>query len=97
MIAIWEFTLSKGIMITTEYLPSRLKVGAHWFSRNFQDSSEWLLFPKVFQENFVKWGLPELDLFASRACYQISSYLPWKADPHSLATDTFQVGNIGGY
>ena len=80
---IWKFALFKEIMLTAEYLPSR-------YSRNFQDSSEWLLSPRVFQEICVKWGFPELDLFASRACHRIPSCLSWKADPHNLATDAFQ-------
>ena len=78
---IWEFALSKGIMITAEYLPGRLGF------QNFQDSREWLLSPRVFQEICVKWEFPELDLFASGACHQIPFYLSWIADPHSLATD----------
>ena len=61
-----------------------------WASRNFQDSSEWLLSPRAFQEICVKLGFPELDLFASRACHQIRSYLSWKENPHSLATEAFQ-------
>ena len=83
---IWEFALSMETMITAEYLPGRLNVRADWASRNFQDPSEWLLFPRVFQDICVKWGFSELDLFVSRVCHQIPSYLSWKADPHSLAT-----------
>ena len=78
-----EFALSKEIMLIAEYLPDRLNIRADWASRNLQDSSEWLLSPRAFQKICVKWGFPELDLFASRACHQIPSYLSWKADPHS--------------
>ena len=53
-------------------------------------SSKWLLFPRVCKEICIKWRFPELDLFASRACHQIPSYLSWKADPHSLTIDAFQ-------
>ena len=87
---IWEFVLSKGIMITTEYLSGRLNVSADWASRNFQDSSKWLLSPRVFQKTCAKWGFSELHLFTSRACHQIRSYLSWKEDLYTLATDTFQ-------
>ena len=52
---IWEFALSKWIMITTEYMPGRLNVRADWASRNFKGSSEWLLSPRVFQKIYVKW------------------------------------------
>ena len=88
---IWEFAFSKEIMITVEYLPGRLDIRADWASRNYQDSSDWLLSPRVFQDICVKWRFQELELFASGACHQeIPSYLSWKADPHSLATDAFQ-------
>ena len=87
---IWGFALSKGITITAEYLPDRWNVRANWASRNFQDSSEWLISPRVFQEICVKWGFPQLDLFASRAYHQMRSYLSCEEDPHSLATDPFQ-------
>ena len=40
---ILEFTMPKEIMLTVEYLLGRLNVRADWASRNFQDSSEWLL------------------------------------------------------
>ena len=53
---IWGFALSKEIMLTAEYLPGRLNVMAHWASRIFKDSSEWLLSPRVLQEIVVKWG-----------------------------------------
>ena len=46
---IWEFALSQKIIITAEYLPGKLNVRADWVSRNFQDSSEWVLSPKVLQ------------------------------------------------
>ena len=88
---IWEFAFSKEIMITAEYLPGRLDIMADWASRNCQDSSDWLLSPRVFQDICVKWRFQELELFASGVCHQeIPSYLSWKADPHSLATDAFQ-------
>ena len=72
---IWEFALSKGTMIPAKYLPGILNVRTDWASRNFQDSSEWLLSPRVFQKIYVKWGFPELDVFTTRACHQIQSYL----------------------
>ena len=51
---IWAFALSKGIMITAEYLPGRLNVRADLAFRNFQNSSKWLLSPRVFEETCVK-------------------------------------------
>ena len=53
-------------------------------------SAEYLLGRLNVRTDWVKWEFPGLDLSSSRACHQIPSYLSWKADPHSLATDGFQ-------
>ena len=87
---IWEFVLSKKVMCTAEYRLVRLNFRADWTSRKFHIWSKWLLSPKVFQEICLKWRFPKLDLFASRACHQIPSYLSWKADSRCLATDALQ-------
>ena len=60
---IWEFALSQKITITAEYLPGKLNVKADWASRNFQDSSECLLSPKIIQLISQNWGTPDIDLF----------------------------------
>ena len=46
---IWESALFQKTIITAEYLPEKFNVRADRTSRNFPDSSEWLLSPKVFQ------------------------------------------------
>ena len=63
---------------------------ADWASRNFQDSSEWLLSPKVFQMISQNWDTPDIDLFASRACHQLHTNMAWRPDPYSQATDALQ-------
>ena len=45
---IWEFAMNKEIILTAEYLQGRLNVRAEWASRNFRDSSKWLLSPRLF-------------------------------------------------
>ena len=94
---IWELALSQKIIITAEYLPGELNVRANWASRNFQESSRWLLAPKVFQMISRDWGTPEIGFFASRACHQLHTYMAWRPDPHSQPTDALQqkCKNIG--
>ena len=87
---IWEFALPQKIIITAEYLPEKLNVRADWASRNFQDFSEWLLSPKVFQMISRNWGTLEIYLFVSRACHQRHTYMVWRPDPHSQATYALQ-------
>ena len=70
--------------------PSKLNLTADWESRNILDSSEWMLSHQIFQKVCQIRGFPEIDLFASRLSHQIPTYVAWKPDPHSHATDAFQ-------
>ena len=87
---IWEYLISRQIMITTEYLPSKLNLVADRESRNIQDTSDWKLNPQVFQKITKIMGTPDMDLFASRLTYQVPAYMAWRPDPGSKATDAFQ-------
>ena len=87
---IWSYLLTYNIMITVEYLPSKLNVVADWESRNCRDSSEWKLSPRVFTLIWQKWGTPDVDLFASRLSHQVPGYMAWKPDPGSRATDALK-------
>ena len=84
---IWSFLLEKNMSLTVEYVPSKLNVVADWESRNWRDSSEWLLKHSVFKTITNLWGYPSVDLFASRLSHQLPGYMSWKPDPESLATD----------
>jgi len=88
---IWEYLISKGIMITVEYLPGKLNVSADWESRNVQDSSEWRLDHRVFNRICQAFGTPHIDLFASRVSHQIPCYVSWKPDPCCQSVDAFQT------
>ena len=63
---IWDYLLSRGITIATEYLSSKLNIIADRESREKVDSSEWKLDPKVFQGLVELMGNPVVDFFASR-------------------------------
>ena len=87
---IWEYLLSNKISLTVEYIPGKLNTEADWESRNHYDSSEWKLDPNIFQKLCQIWGVPEIDLFASRTSHQLKTYYAWKPDPFSRATDAMQ-------
>ena len=87
---IWEYFLNNKIMITAEYLPSKMNKDADWESRNHSDSSEWKLDPEVFLQLTKLTWMPDIDLFASRLSHQVPSYMAWRPDPTSKATDAFQ-------
>ena len=87
---IWEYLISKRIMITAEYLPTHLNTQADWESRHVKDSSEWKLNLIVFKEICQTLGQPSIDLFASRLTKQMSTYMSWKPDPKCRAVDALQ-------
>ena len=57
------------------------------------DSSEWLLYRKVFQVVSRLQGSPTIDLFTSHLYHQLSQYIVWHPDPYSQGTDAMmQIG-----
>ena len=68
---IWEYLMQKEITLTAEYIPSELNKTPDWWSRNWKDSSEWKLNPIQFQRICDIFGIPDIDLFASRISHQV--------------------------
>ena len=77
--------------MAAEYLPSALNKHADIESRRKTDSSEWKLAPSVFQKFCVKMGKPLMDLLASRVSHQLPTYVAWRRDPYSVATNAFST------
>ena len=85
-----EYLLKWGITTTAECFQGELNVTADWEYRNILDSSEWMLNHQIFQKVCQIRVFSEIDLFASHLSHQIPTYVEWKPDPHSRATDAFQ-------
>ena len=64
---------------------------ADYKSRQFHDSAEWSLHPKMFDYIAKKLGIPNVDLFASHENYQIKPYVSWMPDPAASAIDAFSI------
>ena len=62
-------------------------------SRRKTDSSEWKLAASVFQRPCVKMGKPLIDLFATRVSHQCPTYVAWRKDVYSVATNSFSITN----
>ena len=60
-------------------------------SRHFEDGLEWELNCGFFEKICGVFGVPQIDLFASRINHQTSTYASWKRDPHASYVDTFSV------
>ena len=88
--SVWHYLLSHGIIITVEYLPSKLNAQAYQESRNVRDPSDWKLHQSMFQSIIKHPGYLTVDLFASRLSHQLPQYVAWKPGPKSIATDAMQ-------
>ena len=72
------------IMITEEYLPSRLGISP------CREQFRMETFARGITGNRENFGQLTTDLFASRLSHQLRQYVTWKPDPSSIGTNTMQ-------
>ena len=97
---LWEFCNSRNIWLSAAYIPGKINTVADKLSREFNDQTEWMLQPSIFQNVVEKMQFyPDVDLFASRLNHQVDKYVSWTPDPDSMAVDAFSVSwsNINFY
>ena len=88
---IWEWCKDRNIWLTAAHLPGTLNVEADRMSRKFNDNIEWMLDRAMFKSIVGRYGLPEVDLFATRLNAQLPKYISWMPDPNAWAVDAFTV------
>ena len=80
-----------GTWITAAHIAGLENWEADRESRLFNDRTEWTLKKSVFYQIANKWGVPEIDLFASRINTQLPRFVSWKPDPESCFVDAFTI------
>lgn len=88
---IWQWCKLNDVWITIAHIPGKLNVQADTLSRKFHDNTEWQLNPNIFQKVVQKFGMPDIDLFASRLNHQLKPFVSWKPDPEAYAVDAFTM------
>lgn len=86
---IWQWCLVREIYISASFIPGVLNIRADFASRNFSDSTEWMLKRVLFQRLCEQTFWPDIDLFASRNNYQIDRFVSWFPQPGAWAVDAF--------
>lgn len=86
---IWLWCKRHNVWLTVEHIPGKLNTKADFKSRVFNDRTEWMLDPRIFQSLTERLFVPEIDLFASRSNHQIEQFVSWGPDPESIAIDAF--------
>ena len=86
---IWKWCETKNVWIIAGYVPGKLNIEADYESRHFSEDTEWELSDYIFRSICDKWGVPEIDLFASRLNNKVPLYASWGPDPDSLFVNAF--------
>ena len=87
----WVWAIERQIHLSAEHLPGRYNCIADHESRAFDNlDAEWMLKTTVFEAICDKFGMPDIDMFASRINSQLPGYYAWRPDPGALAIDAFQ-------
>ena len=94
---IWEWCELRGNWVTIAHIPGVHNTLADFKSRNFADNLEWQLSDKIFDKICKCFGVPEVDLFASRLTNKVETYVSFRPDPKAWRIDAFTfkwTGNL---
>ena len=87
---LWRFVQMKNMWLSVTHIPGVLNVEADKESRYFQEAAEWGLRPELVKEIERRWGLPQIDLFATNRNAIVRRYASWGPDPDAEMIDSFQ-------
>ena len=93
---IWKCAIERKNWLLCTFIAGVDNVEADLASRVFDNTTEWMLNVKVFQDICAIFDRPDIDLFASKHNYQLTKYAPWTPDRNSYAIDAF-VLNWGDF
>ncbi len=88
---IWNWAMERNNWITMAHVPGVLNVAADEESRQFHEDNEWKLKPRLFKDICNRFGMPDIDLFASRLNYQLKPFCSWLPDPEAEVIDSFSI------
>lgn len=88
---IWSWCLRRNIFLSAVHLPGKSNVKADFYSRNFSDSTEWMLKKEIFSRLCKHFFLPDIDLFASRLNKQLDNFVSWFPEPGCFGSDAFSL------
>ena len=88
---IWLWCKEKQIWLSVSHIPGVDNVLADAASRVLDDTTEWELQEAIYAKITKRWGLPDIDMFASRLNYQTLPYVAWGPDPQAIAADAFTL------
>jgi hypothetical protein len=81
----WEWCYKNKNWLTAAHLPGIKNVIADRESRSTHDNMEWELDSDSFSYICSRYGVPDIDLFASRLNHKVDDYFSYKPDPGAIA------------
>lgn len=88
---IWQWCERKNHFIFASYINTKDNQIADTESRKFHVETEWELNSKYYKKITSQFGLPDIDLFASRINSKCSLFVSWHPDPSAFAVDAFTL------
>lgn len=88
---IWQWCEIRKIWIYASYIASKENVEADRESRVKNIDTEWELSGAAFESIISTFGLPSIDLFATRSNSKCDYYCSWHRDPDAFAIDAFTL------
>lgn len=86
---LWNWCIARNIFVSATHLSGSLNCQADFSSRNFSDSTEWMLKKEIFKRICDQFFVPDIDLFASRLNYQVEKFVSWFPEPGCYKSDAF--------
>lgn len=88
---IWEWAETRKIHLHASYIKSADNKVADELSRLKNDDTEWELNSDVFRIISNNFGVPQIDLFATKSNAKCDQFVSWKPDPQAKVVDAFTI------
>lgn len=88
---IWQWCERRKLFIFASYIKSKDNKEADRESRRTNIDTEWELSNDAFNKVTNIFGVPEIDMFATRINCKCRKYISWQPDPHAFNIDAFTV------
>lgn len=88
---IWRWTERNDIWLHAEHIPSEQNSIADKLSRLKNLDTEWELAQYAFSRITDKFGLPEIDLFATLSNTKCEKFCSWIIESQAWAIDAFSI------
>ena len=80
---IWLWAAHRNIWLSAAHILGSHNTIADFHSRTFEDATEWSLNDLIFNVLTSRFGVPWVDMFASRINKKLPRYVSWHPDPDS--------------